>query len=442
MTTALLIKINLLKESFKSLMGKFWEILSIIYYRHLPEKIRNTVSKKGESLYLWMNRAFSLISQIHMDVYRIEGTCREGESSLICLYIGEEETLNYFSSLAYKGTPEIEKVGKIFIWGIFQKIKLIGSSVDLVLIMINKFFTRFLIKQGYFIIPEWVSQKLDISKPLEETRRNLSGNSKEYIRKIKARIRKLGLSYEISYSMEMLEYFYRNIYVPFTLERHGKLAELLPLSHMERAFRRGGLLMVKEDDVCIGGVLFIIARGETFHIFRWGIASGDEEYLKKDVGGVLYYFSIMWAKQQGYKKVDFGGSRAFLNDGTYRYKKKWGAEVSDNKWLTSTFGLKLLNLNDGVRDFLYGNPFIFINDRILRVLIFVQQNHPVAQEQLERFFQIYYAPGLEDFTIISSASFAKDAWNIVTEMPEHKARLVDFRKSDVVNFFNSIIGGT
>ncbi len=367
---------------------------------------------------------FALIKQIKMDVYRIEGISREGESSLTSLYFGEEASLAYFSSLAYGGTPRIERVRRVYIWDIFRKIKSISNSADLVLVMVNKFFTRFLMKQGYFIIPEWVSQTLDISKPLEDTWRNLSRNEREYLRKIKACIKRFRYSYEIRYDMDMLEYFYHKIYVPFTLQRYGKLAELASLSSMRRAFRRGGLLMVKEGDTYLGGVLFIIARGEIFHIFRWGVASGDQEYLKRGVGGALYYFSIMWTKQQGYKQVDFGGSRAFLNNGILRYKKKWGATVSNNRWLTSTFGLQLLDFTDGVRDFLSNNPFIFADGNNLSGLVLAHQTHPVAEDQLKRFFQIYCISGLEGLTIISSSGFAKDAWNLGTEKLHKKVTLV------------------
>lgn len=432
------IKIGILKGIFEILIRNFWEILSIVYYRCLPEKIRNIVSQKGETIYSRIVRTLFLISQIQMDFYRIEGIGRGGESKLISLYIGEEETLPFFYSMAYKEMPKINKMGRVFLWNVFRKIELNNHSVDLVLVLVNKFFIRFLIKRGYFIIPKWVTQKLDISKPLEEVWSNLSGNEKESLRKTKARIRKYGYSYDISYNIETLEYFYHKIYIPFTLERHGEQSELASLSYMRRAFRRGGLLMVKEADMYVAGLLFIIARGEIFHVLRWGVASG-EEYLKRGVGGFLYYFSILWAKQQGYKEVDFGGSRAFMDDGVFRYKKKWGATVYENNWLPSTFGLKLFKFTNGVRDFLSINPFIFANanGEDLRGLVLVSQKDPLTQEQMERLSQIYYVPGLKDLTIMSSAGFAKDAQNQVTERSEEKVRLIHWEAdSSIANCLN------
>ena len=433
------VRSSTLQVSFEIVIRNFWEILSTIYYRYLPEKIRNMVSQKGETIYSRITRTLFLISQLWLDFYLIEGIAKGGESNLISLYIGEEETLPFFYSTAYKETPKINKIGRIFFWNIFRKIKQNSPSVDLALVLTNKFFIRFLVNHGYFIIPKWVTQKLDISKPLEEVWSNLSKNEKESLRKTKARIRKYGYSYEVSHNMETLEYFYHKIYMPFTLERHGELSELASLSYMRRAFRRGGLLMVKEGDEYVAGLLFIIARGETFHVFRWGVASG-EEYLKRGVGGFLYYFSIMWAKQQGYKEVDFGGSRAFMDDGVFRYKKKWGATVSENNWLPSTFGLKLFKFNDGVRDFLSCNPFIFVNGGDLRGLVLVSQKDPLTQEQLERLFQIYYVPSLKDLTVISAAGFAEDAQNQVTERPEEKVRLVHWEAdSSMANCLNQMM---
>jgi len=43
----------------------------------------------------------------------------------------------------------------------------------------------------------------------------------------------------------------------------------------------------------------------------------------------LYYFGIRYAFDQGYAAVDFTGTRAFLGDGAFRFKRKWGALVDD-----------------------------------------------------------------------------------------------------------------
>ena len=61
----------------------------------------------------------------------------------------------------------------------------------------------------------------------------------------------------------------------------------------------------------------------------------------------LYFYTIRYAHAQGYRDLDLSYTAPLLNDGVYRYKRKWGAAVHD-EWTIDELLLRPLNLAPGV----------------------------------------------------------------------------------------------
>ena len=81
--------------------------------------------------------------------------------------------LPYLTNLLFSKEPKSKKIGKIFIWNIRKKLNSIPYDADAIFIKNDKFYSHFFEKQGFTIIPEWISTTLDISKPLEKIYENL-----------------------------------------------------------------------------------------------------------------------------------------------------------------------------------------------------------------------------------------------------------------------------
>lgn len=359
-------------------------------------------------------------SHIRLPVYLLQGKEKGSGTNLTTLFLGGEKTIPYLSNLLYSEEPRKEKIGKIFIWKIKSKLNLNHCRADLIFIKIDGLFSRFLARQEFIIIPEWVLFMLDLSKPLQEVWK-LSKNKSlsEDLR----RIRKHKYSYEITRDPAKFEYFYHQMYLPYIAKRYGKLMLLTDFHHMKRIFEKGVLLMVKKKNEYLAGNIIVMHNKSVLSAYI-GIRQGKIEYLKQGALAASYYFTILWAKEKGYKWLDFGHCRPFLNDGVFCYKKKWGMEIKRSKRYRVVFGLKICNFYQGVQDFLTNSPFIFIYHGQFKGLILANGDYPLTLEETQFLLKKHSIPGLDRLIIFSSQGFTEEATAWATSDHSQKLHLL------------------
>jgi hypothetical protein len=257
---------------------------------------------------------------------------------------------------------------------------------------------------------------LDISQPVEKIYSKFSKSAKEDLRRMK----KYRYPYEISSDLNKLEMFYYQMYLPYIISRHGKQANCASFYTFRHLFERGSkLMLIKHDDEYIFGSLFLIKKNRV-HALYSGIMERKTDYLKKGVGAASYYFSILWAKENKAKFIDFGISRAFLNDGLFRYKKKWGTtiEKAGNAY-SGIFAFKLFNYNKGIESFLVNNPFISIRNNQFKGIIFTKNRF--IPEEINHLVEKYYRPNLTELVITPTnevpcslnRNYSNFHWNVV-----------------------------
>ena len=72
----------------------------------------------------------------------------------------------------------------------------------------------------------------------------------------------------------------------------------------------------------------------------------------------LDYFALLLAQVGGYKTLDFGLSRANLNDGPLLYKAKWGAQAVPDSGLKADIRIGINRLTAATRSILRQNRFL------------------------------------------------------------------------------------
>jgi hypothetical protein len=88
-------------------------------------------------------------------------------------------------------------------------------------------------------------------------------------------------------------------------------------------------------------------------------------------------------------------TRPFLDDGLFRYRKHWGANVGpENAWAEKVLALRVNRLTDAVRRLLQRNPFIVIGRRGLEGIAYWSD---AAAEQLKDL----QSPGLAALTLLA-----------------------------------------
>ena len=290
---------------------------------NLPKPIRKKVFTIMDFTGILLSRFFFLLSQLPLTIYLLKGEEKYSKKNISVLLLSNKKSFPYLSNKIFSKTPKVEVIGKTHLWRLNKKIDAIISEVDAVFVKNDLFYSRFLKKKGFTIIPERISMTLDISQSIEKIYSNFNKSGKEDVRKVK----KFDYTYEISDDVDKLDLFYYKMYLPYTCQRHGTFATCANYYAIRHLFERGSkLMLIKQDDEYVYGSLFFAKKDKVVATYA-GLMEGREDCLKQGVSAAAYYFLIKWAKENGIKSADFGTCRSFLNNGVFRYKRKWGATI-------------------------------------------------------------------------------------------------------------------
>jgi hypothetical protein len=310
------------------------------------------------------------------------------------LYIGEALKLSYILRSAGIDEVEVKKMGGVYIWNVRERVDDFRDNVDVVIAESNRFSARKAQKCGFLLIPEWVNFTLQVPDSMECFLHGADKNLEDDIRKI----RKYKYSYEITTDPEKLPLFYHEMYVPHISKRHSYLPHLNDFSLLKSIFRTSALFFIKSNDEYLGGH-YLILRDKILWAKWLGIKNGNKEYLRKGVSGAINYFIIKWAIENKYEIIDFGLCRAFYNDGVFRFKKKWGMILSDSTLNAAFWGLKVCRFNEGVKNFLENNPFLFYRDGRLEGFVFLHEGCQ-SEKDLAHIYKNFLIPGISKLNLL------------------------------------------
>ena len=350
-------------------------------YNSLPFSIRNIITPALKPSYFAAKRFRSILSQLQLPVYQIKGKNKWGGGVLTVLVFGEGRgILPYLLAHLYDEKPTKKKIGKIFLGKLQSSIESEGNGADMVLVGIDQFFARYLSRKGFMVFPEWLMFKLDPAKPLPTGRKNKALH--ENLKKV----RKFGYTYEITRELSQFKHFYHHMYLPYAGNKHGDLSLVGDFTYLKKIFEKGALLLVNRGNESLAG--FLIEMDVDSISARYsGVRDGNIEYVAEGALSACYYYTISWAKEKGYKWIDFGHCRPFLNDGPFMHKKKWGMEIMKSSRLMfetkSAFGMKICNYQNGLLEYLARNPFIALDRGKLKAMVFVRQDHPLTIEEIQ-----------------------------------------------------------
>jgi hypothetical protein len=330
---------------------------------YLPKPIRKRVLSFIDNYAIISSRLFSIIGHITIRAYSVKGKEKLSGEKLKILFIGDEKVFPYISSKLFLKEPSIEKKFKINLWNLKKEINNLEDDVNAVFVKSDRFFSSYFEKQGFTVIPEWISSTLDISGSFENINKKFSKSIKEDIRKIK----KHGYTCEISGDPEKLKMFYHKMYIPYITWKYGEFGRYANFFTIKHFFERGSkILFIKKDNEYMFGGLFLENKNRVFATYA-GVMEGKFDSIQNGVIAGSYYYLIKHSKKIGANVVDLGSCRPFVNDGVFSYKRKWGTNIektgSENPEI---YSLKVLNKNKGIETFLSSNPFVTIENNQIK----------------------------------------------------------------------------
>jgi hypothetical protein len=179
--------------------------------------------------------------------------------------------------------------------------------------------------------------------------------------------------------------------MPYITKVHGNRAIPMLYKTMKEKMDKTELLLLKKDGVYISGMI-LSYENEVPKLWSRGIKDGNTEHLKAGIVPVIHYFAKLYLRQKGHSRLHLGGSRAFLMDGTLRFKRERGMVVTGSP--EKGFMIKPLSLSEGVRKFLAMNPFIYLDEKGLNGAVFVENGFITTEKDIEKIYRDLYIKGL------------------------------------------------
>lgn len=291
-----------------------------------------------------------------------------------------------------------------------------GEGADLEILEVPRIVARLYSRRGYFVLPWWVSQSVELSRL--ERFIAASRHTSQRVRRILRR----GYDYEVVRDRASFDEFYHRMYLPTMTARHGEEAYLRGPLYLWRGLEHGALLMVRRDGRRVAGILNVRSARDAHVMSTWagGMLDGDLALVEEDADSACIYFTLMWARGlPTCTQVSLTATRPFLDDGLFRYRKRWGAHVeAENAWAEKVLVLRVNRLTDGVRRFLQRNPFIVVGRGGLEGFAYWSDG---AAEQLSDL----HSPGLARLTILADRDrrppLRGDETALIRELDPHAA---------------------
>jgi len=404
-----------------------------LVYDRLPPGLRKPLSKTVKPVYTHLVKIKAIISEARQPFYLLKGEEKRSGENLNVLFYGKEKSVAYLSNLIYSGEPSQVYLGKSFVWNVKSKAHSVQSKPDLILVDFNRIYATILERQGFMIIPKWILFNLDISKSMPALMKEIKNDSLDNNLR---RMNKRDFSFDITRDLDKFDFFYHRMYLPHAEKRFGKRSWIFEYHRIKRLLENGCLLLVKLNNKYLAGAL-LLERGKNMFSHSLGVKDGDMKYVEQGAITATYYFTIQWAKDQGFEEIEFGYSRPFLRDGVFIYKKRWGMAVKnqDRSMVWGGYGMRIHHFTKSTRSFLTENPFIFVDGDSIKGLMLSDQKEPLTAKNVRRLMRIHYIKGLDCVIILSPQGFTPEAREMAKDQYLGLLRLADM---DVEAFFDGL----
>lgn len=304
------------------------------------------------------------LRSLWLPTFKIEGKTAGGES-LTLLYAGTDAERMYLKSILFPDGAKQQRLGRHFFWQIDPLATKLGADIQ---VSVATYITRFLFpSEQHFYIPTW----LECEASIEKTSVTI-GTTKSRRRQIK-QLLKHNMHYSVTRDLDDLMHFYERMYKPLISQSHGGNALMMKADHMlERVTNgEGDLVLIHQGDDTIAGSLIVYDKGQP-RLFSEGILDADKRYMRQGVGSAIYLFSFQYLIEKGFSRVNLGRCRAFVNDGVFYFKKRFGLEIIGE--LQKGMLLKNVSNSPASIKILSSNPFVYLKGGKRFIAHFLRKN--------------------------------------------------------------------
>jgi len=340
-------------------------------------------------------------------VVRLSGPEHHSQQDLTVVYVGNGKNLAFVSRSIFGDQAVETEIGKCNIWGAAAQADIHASNADMIVVDVPwPYDITMPCDERVIEIPAWVRQETQ----LMDTWTGVIKGLRKSVRDSQLRkIRKFDLTQTTTQDPIEVDRFYDTMYEPHLRRRFGVDATFASRQLVQKCVSAGTLLKILRDGEVIGACV-LLDLGETLQLLFVGFSAKDLREIDGASAGI-YYYSLEYAFQNGYKNVDFCGSRPFLNDGVLAVKRRWGAGVFHD-WSLEHLLIQLNELSPGVESFLSNHPVITCQgDRLIgKVLI---SDRVLTADVANKLSHRFVSAGIDGLNIYSLRGIQSDAYDVV-----------------------------
>ncbi|MEM7293950.1 MAG: hypothetical protein AAF420_11225 [Pseudomonadota bacterium] len=264
-------------------------------------------------------------------------------------FSGTDSEKSYITKLAFKDSVAETFLGRKSFWQL-EKCA-IQNSADVQVSVATRPFAWFAPVQSQFFVPTWLDCEADLDRESVTI-----GKTKSRRRQIR-QIQRNNFSYSVTTNQEQLLHFYNDMYLPLLAHSHGEAALAMKCDHMLDLAKhhKAELVLIHQDNEVVAGSFIVYEHGRP-RLFSEGVLNADKRYFRAGVGSAIYLFSYQYLAEKGFSRVNMGRCRAFINDGVFYFKRRFGLEVIGD--LGRGMLIKKISDSASAREFFISNPFV------------------------------------------------------------------------------------
>lgn len=291
----------------------------------------------------------SLVSHFLLHLYSLEGQYQG--RAMRAVVADDGTTLNYARRLIFPEGCEVAPKGAITAT---RASRLAMLDADLVFTGANRLLFPEYRRQGFRIIPKWVSLVMPLHKHPDDFISELPTSRRKDIQRGIRRMIEAGFQYYLTNDPEWYDWFYNTMYAPYATGKFANEARLLSYKALQKVYEEGVALVITLDGQDVAGSINR-KRLDVWQNLYLGFAGGDNSIARSGASSALYYYSLIEAHKNGCTSINFGYSRPFLSDGILTHKLRWGMQIEDEDPGTAAFALISPNNSEVAQDFLNAN---------------------------------------------------------------------------------------
>ncbi len=336
--------------------------------------------------------AYTVYSRYFCCATLVEGMMKDTDLSVRCLFIDKKTFSKYMMQRIYSGPTTVVKRWIIFIPWIKKIIRKPIYGIDMCIAVLPLSWEQEFDKLCDFKTQEWVRQSVPLSSSDDVINERLDRKRREKGRRIK----KECFDYRISSDLHDFDTFYYDMYLPTAQKQFGDIVLIEPYEDLKSTFLEGGgvlLFVTANGSPVAGSVIFF--QDKTLVGYRLGVLHGDHDYVRRGAQSAINYFEVRFAMENSCDSYDMLGSRPFLEDGVYGYKRQWGARVSHYDELKTWVFFFILDRGAKTARLFEKNPMIIHTEKGLMGLLGIVDAAELSPEKRKELIRKYYAPGLK-----------------------------------------------